>query len=234
MQRLILLLCAALCAGYYVPALLRAESTAPAGESGFSKQACSESTITIEDKTYLLTLAREAIARYLEHKERLAVPAEKRSANLIRAKGCFVTLTTSHGELRGCIGHILPQESLCDCVVENAINAAVHDYRFPPLQTGEELKKLSIEISVLSIPEKCSAAGPEQLLNVLVPDQDGVIVRRGLRQSTYLPQVWEHFPDKKDFLGSLCRKGGMASDCWQEPETEILIYRAEVFREGNE
>ena len=41
-------------------------------------------------------------------------------------KGCFVTFTKEE-QLRGCIGHILPQKPLYECVIENSINAAVND-----------------------------------------------------------------------------------------------------------
>ena len=76
-------------------------------------------------------------------------------------KACFVTLT-ENGALRGCIGHILPQEALYQAVVDNARNAATRDSRFPPVQP-DEVDKIKIEISVLTEPQPLQlqfAGGP--------------------------------------------------------------------------
>ena len=69
---------------------------------------------------------------------------------LAGTKACFVTLT-ENGELRGCIGHILPQEALYQAVVDNARNAATRDPRFQPVRP-DEVNKIKIEISVLTEP----------------------------------------------------------------------------------
>ncbi len=138
---------------------------------------------------------------------------------------------TKNGELRGCIGYLEPRKPLCDCIIENAINAAVNDRRFPAPVTFEELASITIEISVLTVPQKLEIKDREELVSHLVANRDGLILRRGRHQSTYLPQVWEHFPDKEDFLDSLCRKGGMPDGCWKDEDTEIFTYQAEVFHE---
>ncbi len=65
----------------------------------------------------------------------------------------FVTLT-KHGTLRGCIGTLEAHRSLRDDVAANAVNAAVHDPRFPAL-TPAELGETHIEVSVLSTPNPC-------------------------------------------------------------------------------
>ena len=60
-----------------------------------------------------------------------------------------------------------------------------------------------------------------------------MILSNGWKKSTFLPQVWEHFGDKESFLNALCEKGGMPAGCWEDKDTEILTYRAEVFKENN-
>ena len=187
-------------------------------------------SLTHEEKSTLIGFARTAIAEYLEKGIRLQVPSEAQTAALKEQKGCFVTLT-KHGALRGCMGYLAPKESLCDCVVSNAVSAAVRDHRFTPVATQAELETLDIEISVLSVPQRLLATDADEVLQALVPEKDGVILKKGWRQATYLPQVWDHFPAKKDFLGSLCRKGGMSSDCWKDPDTEVYLYRVEVIHE---
>lgn len=60
---------------------------------------------------------------------------------------------------------------------------------------------------------------------------DGVVLKEGFRQSTYLPQVWANFQSKEEFLPSLCRKGGMFLDCWKDTSTEVFTYQAFVFKQ---
>jgi len=62
-----------------------------------------------------------------------------------------------------------------------------------------------------------------------MPGRDGVVLRQSGRASTYLPQVWETFPDKNAFLESLCRKAGLDANAWRRPESELLVYRVAGF-----
>jgi hypothetical protein len=49
--------------------------------------------------------------------------------------------------------------------------------------------------------------------------------------STFLPQMWEDFPDGREFLGRLCEKHGAPADCWRDPSLRVETYQAVVFRE---
>jgi len=189
--------------------------------------------LTPEEKKALLKIARKVLTQYLEDGTLPKIEPESLSPTLKENRGCFVTLIKK-GRLRGCIGYLQPKKPLCDCVIENAINAALHDFRFPEPVSLEELKEISIEISVLTVPKKIELKNRSELLDHLVPGRDGVILRNGRLQATYLPQVWEHFPDKESFLDYLCRKGGMLTGCWKDPRTEIYTYQAEVFHEGKD
>jgi AMMECR1 domain-containing protein len=75
-------------------------------------------------------------------------------------------------------------------------------------------------------------SSPEDLLDQLQPHRDGVILRLGERGATYLPQVWEQLPDKRQFLNSLAEKAGCAATAWRQPGIEILTYRVEAFKES--
>jgi uncharacterized protein len=196
-----------------------------------------KNTLTSSEQKYLLTLARNTLTRYLSGKPVQAIERTKLSPALIEKRGCFVTLEKK-GNLRGCIGYIQPEKSLCDCVIENSVNAATQDPRFPEVNL-DELNAITIEISALTVPEVWDS--PQRIIKknrktlpqVLVPGRDGVILSNGWKKSTFLPQVWEHFGDKESFLNALCEKGGMTRGCWEDEDTEILIYHAEVFRENN-
>lgn len=194
------------------------------------KKTAPQGVLSPEEKQYLLRLARTVLEHYLKEGEVTTLDIEKLSAATKEKRGCFVTLT-KNGDLRGCIGYLEPRKPLCDCVIENTINAAVNDRRFPAPVALEELASITIEISVLTVPEKLDMPDRQELPSHLVANRDGLILRCGWKQSTYLPQVWEHFSDKEDFLDSLCRKGGMPDGCWKHEDTEVFTYQAEVFHE---
>lgn len=191
----------------------------------------SKTTLTSGEQQYLLTLARKTLTHYLSGKPIQELVKTKLSPALIEKRGCFVTLEKK-GNLRGCIGYIQPVKSLCECVMENAVNAATQDHRFPEVNF-DELKAITIEISALTVPEPLEIKNRKTFFQVLVPGRDGVILSNGWKKSTFLPQVWEHFADKESFLNALCKKGGMPRGCWEDEGTEILTYRAEVFKEND-
>jgi MEMO1 family protein len=185
-----------------------------------------EPGLTKETKDFLLTLARKSLAAAVKG-EKPPVP-ENIPASTKEDRGCFVTLTINE-ELRGCIGYIEPIAPLYKAVIENAKNAALSDPRFPRV-TVDELPRIKVEVSVLTKPVVLEYSSPQDLLNKLVPNVDGVILNKGLRQSTYLPQVWEHFSgDKAAFLQNLSLKAGMDPDGWKT--SNVKRYRAEHFSE---
>ncbi|RMF54982.1 AmmeMemoRadiSam system protein B [Candidatus Woesearchaeota archaeon] len=185
--------------------------------------------LTKDEQEFLLKLARDTLNYYYGLGEKPVIDESELSPNLKKIQGCFTTLNKNYN-LRGCIGHILPQEELYKCVMDNVISAAVNDRRFLPVR-ADELDDIKIEISVLSVPEPLEFSSGEDLKNKLRPLVDGVVLRNGMRQSTYLPQVWEQLPDKELFLTSLCKKGGMREDCWKDTSTKVSTYQAFVFEE---
>ncbi len=190
-----------------------------------------EQLLDPEEQKTLLRLARQTLRAALEHQPLPELPAGT-SGLFAKKLGCFVTLQ-EHGRLRGCIGNIFPVHPLAEAVRRNAINAAFHDPRFRPLRR-EELDAVHIEISVLTVPRELEFKDAEDLKRKLRPGIDGVVLQQGmLRQSTYLPQVWEQLPDKESFLTHLCLKGGMAPDAWKDPnKITVLVYQAFVFGEN--
>jgi len=186
-------------------------------------------SVTEKDQKTLLHLARHTIADVLSGGKKVS-PAEKNLSSYLKEKrGCFVTLHKKSA-LRGCIGSILPANRLCDCVQENALNAAFHDPRFTSLKK-DELDQIDIEISILTLPREIHFTDGEDLKRQLRPERDGVILSQGWHRATYLPQVWEQLPDKENFLASLCRKAGLPGSAWKDPKTKIELYEAIVFSE---
>jgi hypothetical protein len=189
-----------------------------------------QQSLATSDRRLMLDLARRTLREVVTKGKQPEVVADAFPPNLMEKKGCFVTLT-ERGQLRRCIGHILPRESLYKAVMDNAESAALHDYRFTPVQP-DELDKIEIEVSVLTVPEPLTFTSPDDLLNKLQPHKDGVVLQIGGGGATYLPQVWEQIPDKVQFMNSLAEKAGFPPDAWRGADTKVLIYHVEAFKES--
>jgi AmmeMemoRadiSam system protein A len=185
--------------------------------------------LTLEEQRALLTLARETVSRVARRQEAPATDRFATTENLRRDGASFVTLT-KHDQLRGCIGSLEARRALVLDVRENAIGAAFHDPRFPPV-LPRELKDLHIEVSVLSRPSPLAYDGPDDLIAQLRPGVDGVLIERGLSRATFLPQVWEKLPDPIEFLQHLCMKAYLAPDAYRQPGLAVHTYQVESFEE---
>ena len=181
----------------------------------------------------LLKVARKTIADKLHAPLANAnVPENELSKTIFNEqRGTFVTLKIND-QLRGCIGNLLPDKSIIDGVRDNAINAAFHDPRFPPL-SKDELDRVAIEISLLTRPEPLEYNDSADLLAKLRPGVDGLIIRKGPYSATFLPQVWDQLPDKKAFLSHLCAKAGLGPDAWQRSDLEVMTYQVQYFEEAH-
>ena len=208
-----------------------APEIAPGGRASPRGTPGSEPTAsyTDQERRELLTLARRALTQVVTQGTLPPVPAEF-GAHLREVRGCFVTLEVA-GQLRGCIGHIFPREPLAQAVIDNARNAALRDTRFSPV-TPAELDSIEIEVSVLTKPQPLAFAGPDDLLQRLRPQVDGVVLEIHGHRSTFLPQVWEKLPDPVVFLRHLASKGGSMPDAWRGPSVKVETYQAEAFTEA--
>jgi len=176
-----------------------------------------------KDKVQLLNLAKKSIATSFSGQK---LRVGRLSPELTRPQAAFVTLTKD-GELRGCIGHLLPVQPLYLDVIENARAAAFDDPRFPPLAPSE-LPQIEIEISVLDLPQKFTYSRPEELIAFLSRHHPGVTIKKAFHQATFLPQVWEELKDPSDFMSQLCYKAGLPPDEWQNM-SEIEFYSVTSF-----
>ena len=172
----------------------------------------------------LLTIARSAIAGKLD----LPRADEPHAPSLAQPAATFVTLH-AHGELRGCIGSLEAVRPLRVDVRENAIAAAFRDPRFPPL-VAQEFDVTSIEVSLLSQPERFLVADEDDLVRRLRPGVDGLILEHDGRRVTFLPQVWDAIPDPRDFLVALKRKAGWPHGFWG-PRMNVFHYGATKWTE---
>jgi AmmeMemoRadiSam system protein A len=182
-------------------------------------------TIASDQRRWLLRLARSTIEARLAGRP---LPNEAPpDGPLTEARGAFVTLTAG-GSLRGCIGHVVGVDPLWLSVRVNAVNAALHDPRFPPVGRAE-LAGLAIEISALTPLRR--VAGPADI----VVGRDGIVIERGAARGLLLPQVGERYGwTAAEFLDQTCRKAGLRPGCWREADSVIWLFSAEVFDEAGE
>jgi AmmeMemoRadiSam system protein A len=138
--------------------------------------------------------------------------------------GVFVTLQ-KHGELRGCIGNILPVEPLVDGIIDRGIDAAVNDGRFTPV-TPDELPELEVEISVLTKPYAVKGYGDIKI------GKHGVVIHKEGRSAVFLPQVApEQGWTLEQTLTHLSLKARLPGDAWREG-AEFEVFEAQVFKEA--
>ncbi len=175
------------------------------------------------ERKALLTLARDTIERFLTTKT--APLARNPSPALEQTRGMFVTLK-KHGELRGCIGEIVPEKPLYQLVGTVALKSALEDRRFRPLRR-DELKDIEVEISVLT------QAAPVASAQDIVVGRDGVIVKKDGRSAVFLPQVaTEQGWGRDEMLDQLCLKAGLPAGSWRKG-AQFLTFQAEVFSEAD-
>ncbi|WP_345993371.1 AmmeMemoRadiSam system protein A [Sulfurimonas sp. HSL-1716] len=174
--------------------------------------------------TILLRIAKTAIlsrfdSAYKIDKESLI----KKYPYLAQDGATFVTLNYD-GNLRGCIGSIVAHRDLLDDILSNAASAAFNDPRFSSLD-ADELSHLTLEVSLLSSPHILDYNDYEDLLAKVRPHIDGLILKHGIYQGTFLPQVWEQLPSSEKFLEHLSYKAGANPSIYNE---HPAIYRYTV------
>lgn len=125
-------------------------------------------------------LARTTLEKYITTGQ-IPVINDEFQALLGEKAAAFVSLK-KNGQLRGCIGTILPyHNNLAEEIINNAISAGTRDPRFVPV-SSQELAQLVYSVDVLGQPEPCSRED-------LDPQKYGVIVSRGHKRGVLLPDL---------------------------------------------
>ncbi|WP_294961383.1 AmmeMemoRadiSam system protein A [Sulfurimonas sp.] len=172
----------------------------------------------------LLRIAKTAILSKFEDTSSVDGYSLLREYPYLQKDGAsFVTLKYD-GNLRGCIGSIVPHRRLIDDIVLNAISASFKDPRFNAISSAE-FSHLNLEVSILSEPEILEYEDYEDLLQKVRPNIDGLILTHKGHQGTFLPQVWEQLSSAKEFLEHLSTKAGATPSIYSEHPT---VYRYEV------
>ena len=184
--------------------------------------------ISEENGQYLVEVAKNAIATYLETGKRPFIP-EDCPEELKEELGVFVTLNKKH-RLRGCIGYPEPVKSLIESTIDVAIAAAFDDPRFPELKK-EEYNDLEFEVTVLTQPELIEIAHPDQYLKEIEIGRDGLIIQKGYARGLLLPQVApENGFSVEEFLDHTCMKAGISADSWMDESCDVYKFQGQIFK----
>jgi len=174
----------------------------------------------IDNNKNLIEIARSSIEYGLTHHQPIKIQLNEFAPSLREEAATFVTLNMNN-ELRGCIGQLTASRPLAVDVAMNAYAAAFQDPRFPPLKK-EELPLITISISLLSKPEPLVINSEAELLTLLRPGIDGLIIEKDQRRGTFLPSVWAQLPAPKAFLRQLKLKAGINEN---DSASDIVYFR---------
>ena len=211
----------------YIPSPLRREGSPEplrVRGKGEGAMAMKDEYLSKEEKVKLVAIAKASIIEAVTgNKQPEVVVTEDR---LRQNCGAFVTIK-KHGQLRGCIGYIIAVKPLYQTVEDVAKSAAIDDPRFRPM-SEEELKDIEIEISALTPLKRIYD------VNEIEVGKHGIVIKKGFYSGLLLPQVaTEYGWDRSTFLEHTCIKAGLPKDAWRDESTEIQIFSAEVFSEGD-
>ncbi len=190
--------------------------------------------LSLEQGARLVSIARRAIDSTVvggKEPDGEEFDSHADSEFLKELRGAFVTLNTTNGDLRGCIGIPYPVKPLGEAVVHAAVGAARHDPRFPRVDASE-LDSLIVEVSALTRPEPLECKADELAKHVSI-GRDGLIVSADGTSGLLLPQVATEMElTPEEFLSLTCRKAGLPPDAWIIPGVKVHRFQAEVFTES--
>jgi AmmeMemoRadiSam system protein A len=177
-----------------------------------------------DDRAALLAVAYRSLGHGVVHGSALPVDPREHSAALRGVRASFVTLHRAQ-TLRGCVGSLEAHQPLVVDVSRSAFAAGFRDPRFTPLR-AEEIAEIEVHIAVLSPLERLPSANEEELVALLRPGVDGLVLQEGSRRGTLLPEVWESLGDARRFVREVKRKAGLPESGWS-PRLEAFRYTTE-------
>jgi AmmeMemoRadiSam system protein A/AmmeMemoRadiSam system protein B len=134
------------------------------------------------DEDILVRLARLSLETFIKTGNYANLPKDLPEDLTKTSAAVFVSLK-KHGQLRGCIGTIIPtRKTLAEEILHNAVSAGTGDPRFAPVSESE-LKDLVYSVDVLGAPEEIDSK------EALDPKNYGVIVEQGRRRGLLLPDL---------------------------------------------
>lgn len=177
------------------------------GYGAFSLEYAASARLGEDHRESLRQAARQSLQHAIAYGDAPPVRVQDHPPALRAIRNSFVTLAVE-GQLRGCIGSMVPTNPLVRDAVINTAKAACCDPRFPPI-TPDEAEAASITIAVLSHPRPIRFTTEEELIAGIRPDVEGMILVRGERQALFLPKVWQDLPIPLHYVRHLKAKAGI-------------------------
>lgn len=144
----------------------------------------------------------------------------------LEVMGVFVTLKKS-GQLRGCVGMLGEPMKIRPALLQAGHRTAVSDQRFPPV-AAHELPLLTLDVTILFNFETIHEKGEARANAVEVGKHGLKIIHEG-RSGLLLPIVAvEHQWDARTFLEQVCRKAGLSSNAWLQPDSQLLRFEGRL------
>lgn len=186
----------------------------PTGE----KKESDDKTImrSMDESDEYVKLARKTIDTFIKENIKICLPNDLPKDMTEKKAGAFVSIH-KYGQLRGCIGTILPTTGcIGEEIIQNAISASTSDPRFPAI-TANELSALEISVDVLGESEDIPSP------DYLDVKKYGVIVTKGFKRGLLLPDL-DGVDTVEDQIAIAKRKAGIGYD------EDVKLQRFEVIR----
>lgn len=149
-------------------------------------------------------LARESLTAFLNTGAQMKNIPDYVTTEMKESKRGVLVYMKKNGELRGCIGTILPTTgSIAEEIIRNAVAAGINDPRFTEVEKNE-LMDIDFSVDVLTEPKPAT-------FKDLDPKEYGVIVNTKLKSGLLLPNL-EGVDTVEDQLSIALRKAGIESD----------------------
>jgi len=183
-------------------------------------------SVASEYATQIAEIAIMSIASGLEGDTPFKPDLSTLPEALLQKKGCFVALYKS-GVCCGCMGTLTPDDCLAVDVANSAFNAAYADSRYSVL-TAESILDgdIEIEISVLSDLQEIKCSSDNDLQSQINSD-NGLLLVDGDKDASFLPQMWNVYPDKGSFVAALKSELGYDRHYWS-PTMKFYKFTADM------
>lgn len=189
--------------------------------------------MTLDEGRAAVELARDTLeARVNGTRPSLA---KRAPASFNEKRGVFVTLNeevTGSRMLRGCIGYSDPIKPLGEAIRDVTVYAS-EDPRFPHPVVPDELDRIVVEVSVLTLPQDLVALKRRDIPSKIRLGIDGLIISNPYTNGIFLPQVaTEQGWDQETYISEACSKAGLPMDAWLQEGTRVQVFQAEIFTES--
>ena len=180
--------------------------------------------LTEDQSRLIFRSACETIAAAIQRRRENGVDATLAGAADRTVMGAFVTLKRQ-GKLRACCGALGRPMPLAQALQQSALRTALEDTRLPPISVTE-LPFLDVDVQLLYGFQTIQEQGNHRV-NAVEVGRHGLQIRRGENGGLLLPAVaTEQGYKAEEFLRQVCRKAGLPTTAWEDPNTEVQTFEA--------